>query len=64
MKTSWCLIDEVTVDLTDMVLLSIGDGIRDHLWLIIAKSSKLISELGAGLVSYAHIIMSFFECLL
>ena len=44
-----------------MASLSIGDGVRDHLRLVIAKSSKPVSELGSGLVSSAHTIMSFFE---
>jgi len=52
------------MDLTHMTSLSISDGIRDHLRLIIAKSSKRVPELGSGLVSFAHTIMSFFGCLL
>ena len=64
MKMSWCLMDEVTVDLTGMASLSIGDDVRDHLRLIVTKSSKPVSELGAGLVSSACFIMSFFECLM
>ena len=64
MKISRCLMDEVTVDLTSMTSFSIGDGIKDHLWPIIAKSSKAVSEFGFGLVSSAHTVMSFFECLL
>jgi len=63
MKMSQCLMDEVTVDLICMALLSIGDGVRNHLRPIIAKSSKPISELGSGLVSSTHTVMSFFECL-
>ena len=54
MKISRCLMDEVIVDLTDMASPSIGDGVRDHLRPVIAKSSKPISELGSGLVS-SHI---------
>ena len=61
---SRCLMDEVVVDLTGMASLSIGDGIRDHLRLVIAKSSKPVSELRSGLVSSTHTIMSFFERLL
>ena len=64
MKMSRCLMDEVTVDLTGMASLSIGDGIRDYLRPIVAKSSKPASELRSGLVSSTHTIMSFFECLL
>ena len=63
MKMSRCLMDEVTVDLTGLASLSIGDDIRNHLRPIIAKSSKPVSELGSGLVCFIHIIMSFFECL-
>ena len=40
MKMSQCLMDEVIVDLTSMASLSIGDGVRDHLRPIVAKSSK------------------------
>jgi len=64
MKMSRCLIDELTMNLTGMGSLSIGDGVRDHLQLVIAKSSKPVSEFGSGLVSSAHTVMSFFECLL
>ena len=64
MKTFWRLMNKVTVDLTCMISLSIGDGVRDHVQSIIAKSSELVSELGSGLVSSAHTIMSFFECFL
>jgi len=52
------------VDLACMVLLSIGDGVRDHLQPIIAKSSKPDSELRSRLVSSAHTVTSFIECLL
>ena len=58
------MMDEVTVDLTGMASLSISDGVRDHLRPIVAKSSKPVFELRAELVSSAHTIMSFFECLL
>ena len=61
MKMPQCLMDEVTVDLTCMASLSIGDGVRDHLQPIIAKSSKPVFELGSGLVSSAYNDMSFFE---
>jgi len=64
MKMSRCLMDKVTVDLTRMTSLSIGDGVRDHLRPIIPKSFEPVSELWSGLVSSAHTIMSFFECLL
>ena len=56
--------EKVAVGLTCMTSLSIGDGVRDHLWAIIAKSSQPVSELGSGLVSSAYTIMSFFECFL
>ena len=58
------LMDEVTVDLTDMASLSISDGVKDHLRPIVAKCSKPISELRSRLVSSVHTVMSFFECLL
>ena len=51
--------DEVIVDLTGMASLNIGDGVRDHLRSIIAKSSKLICGLWSGLVSSAHTSVSF-----
>jgi len=53
--------DEVTVDLTGMASLSIGDGVRDHLRPIVAKSSKPVSELRSGLVSSTHTVVSFPE---
>jgi len=56
--------DEVIVDLTGMASLSIGDGIRDHLWPVIAKSFKPVYKFGFELLSSAHTVMSFFECLL
>ena len=64
MKLSWCLMDEITVDLTCMTSLSIGDGVRDLLRPVIAKPSKLVSEFGSGLMSSTHTVMSFFEYLL
>ena len=64
MKTSSCLMDKVVVDLTRMTSLGIGDGVRDHLRPIIAKSFEPVSELGSGSVSSAHTIMSYFECLM
>jgi len=56
--------NEVIVDLTGMVSLSIGDDVRDYIWPIIVKSSKSVSELRSGLVNSAHTVMSFFERLL
>jgi len=64
MKMSRCLIDEVTMDLTCMASLRIGNGVRDHFRPVIAKSSKPVFEFGFGLVSSAHTVMRFFECLL
>ena len=61
MKMSQCLMDEVTVDLTCMTLLSIRDGIRNHLRPIIAKTSKTIFKLGFGLMSSTYTVKSFFE---
>ena len=62
MKTLRRLINKVTVDLTRMTSFGIGDGVRDHLQPIIAKSSKPIFELRSRSVSPAHAVMSFFEC--
>ena len=56
--------DKITMDLTGIASLSIGDSVRDYLRPIIAKFSKPVSELGSGLVSSVHTIMSFFEHLL
>jgi len=64
MKMFRCLMDKVTVDLTGIASLSIGDGVRDHLRPVIAKSSKPILELRFGLVSSVHPVISFFERLL
>jgi len=56
--------DEVTVDLTGMALLSISNDVRDYLRLIVAKSSKLISELRYKFVSSTCTVISFLEHLL
>ena len=64
MNISLCLMDKVTMDLTGLASLTIGDGVRDHFRPIVAKSSKPISELRVGLVSSARTIMSFFKYLL
>jgi len=56
--------DKVTIDLTGMASLSIGDGVRDHLRPVIAKSSKPVFKLRSELVSSAHTVISFFEHLL
>ena len=53
--------DVLVLDGTCLASLSIGNGIRNHLRPIISKSSKLVSELGSGLVSSTHTVMSFFE---
>jgi len=45
---SQCLMDEVTVDLTGMTLLSIGDGVRNHFRPVVSKPSKPVHELGPG----------------
>ena len=47
---SWGLMNKVTMDLTGVASLSVSDDIRDHLWLIIFKSSESISELWTRLV--------------
>ena len=49
------------VDLKCMASLSISDSVKDHLQSIIAKSSKLVSELRSGLVSSTHTIINFFK---
>jgi len=64
MKTLRRLMNKVTVHLICMTSLSIGDGVRDHLRPVIAKSSKPVSELRFRLMNSAHTIMSFFECFL
>ena len=56
--------NEVTMDLTGVASLSLSDGVRDHLWLIISKSSELISKFWIRLVSSTHTVMSHFECFL
>ena len=45
-KMVWCLMYEVTMNLTSMKLPSVGDSIRNHLWLVVAKSSESIPILG------------------
>jgi len=55
---------QVTVDLTGMASLSIGDDARDHLQPIVTKSLKPIFELRSELVSSRHTVMSFFERLM
>ena len=60
----WCLLDEVTVDLIGMASLSMGNDVKDHLQLIVAKSSKPVSELRSGLVNSTHIAVSFPGCLM
>ena len=54
MKMSLCLMDKVTMDLTPLTLLSIGDGVRDHLRPIIAKSSEPVSEVWVGELCIYH----------
>ena len=53
---SWCLVNEVIIDLTGVASLSVSDGIRDHLWPIISESSESIAKLWTRVVSsmYAH----------
>ena len=60
-KMSRCLMNEVTMDLTSVASLSISDGVRNHLWPIISKSSESISRFWTRLVSPTHTIMSLFE---
>ena len=43
--------DEVTVILTSMTSLGVDDGVRNHLWSIVAKPSESVPELGSDLVS-------------
>ena len=48
-KNDLVLDGEVTVDLTGMKLLGVGNGVRNYLRPIITESSKLVSKLGSGL---------------
>ena len=34
-KMYWCLMDEVTMDLTGVTSFGVSDGVRDHLWPVI-----------------------------
>jgi len=63
-KMSWCLVNEVTMDLTGVALLRVSDGIRDYFWPIISKSLESISKFWTRLVSFTHTVMSLFECFL
>ena len=63
-KRSRCLMYEVTVDLTGMASSCISDGICDHLWPIIAKSSKPVPKFGPWLVSSTSAFVGLFECLM
>ena len=56
-KMSWCLVNEVTMDLTGMTSLGVSDDIRDHLWPIISESLELISKFWTRLVSSTHTVM-------
>ena len=40
--------NEVTIDLIGVALLSLSDGIRDYLWPIISQSSESIPSFGPG----------------
>ena len=48
---SWCLVNEVTMDLTGVVSLSVSDDVRDYLWPIISsirdKPNMDVLEVGA-----------------
>ena len=46
--------DKVTMDLTSMTPFGVGDDVRNHVWLIIAESSKLVSKLRSGLMSFTY----------
>ena len=59
-KMSLCQMNEVTIDLTSVALLSVSDGVRDHLWPIISNSSDPISKFWTRLVSSTHTVMSLF----
>ena len=64
---SWCLMDEVTMDLTGVTSFGVNDGVRDHLGPIIPQSTESIPKLRARLMGSTHAIMRFFEfflCLL
>ena len=63
-KISWCLVNEVIMNLTSVASLSVSDGVRDHFWPIISKSLESISKFWTRLVSSTHTVMSLFECFL
>ena len=44
-KMSWCIVNEVTMDLTGVTALGISDGVRDHRWPIIPQTLESISKL-------------------
>ena len=48
MRITWCLMYEVTMDLTNVTSISIGDVVRNQLWPIIAKPLKSVPKLGPG----------------
>ena len=57
------LMDEVTMNLTGITPLSVGDSVRNYFWPVV-KTSEPVPKLGSGLVSFAHTVMGFLKCLL
>jgi len=64
MKMSWCLMNEVTMNLTGVASLSVSDGVRDHLRPIVSEPSKSIAKLQIRLVSSARTVVSSLKCLM
>jgi len=63
-KMSWCLVNEVTMDLTSLASLSVSDSVGDHFWPIISKYLESITKFWIRLVSSTHTVMSLFKCFL
>ena len=61
MEMTWCIMDEVTMNLIDMTPLRIGDNIGNHHWPVVAKYSESVPKFGFELVSSVRAIMSFPE---
>ena len=61
---SWCLMNEVAMDLTGVASFSVNDGVRDHLQPIVSELLEPITKLWTRLVSSTYTAMSLFECFL
>jgi len=62
---SWCLVNEVIMDLTGVDLTGVAsfivsDGVRDYLWAI-SESLESVSKFWTRLVSSTHTVMRHFE---